>query len=282
MAIKDILLALTSYPEPSWTTTIERAIQFASAIDAKISAIACEVRVAVPGNVFGDSIIDVSALAATEARKSRVNAETLLATFEQKATQHDVFHERIFDRCLTQELPALLVDYARLRDLTIIGVPEHPYQEHWFAEQIIFSSGRPTLIIPAAAGLVRAFALDHAVVAWDFSRPAARAVADALPLLVKAKRVSVVTVTNEKRIDSKRSGEELAKHLAFHGATVVLDTIDAAGRPIGVVLESYLQSAPADLLVMGAYGHSRLREFVLGGATRSILSKPPLPVLLSH
>ena len=281
MAIKDILLALTSYPEPSWTATIDRAIQFASAVDAKLSAIACEVRVAVPGNIFGDSIIDVSALAATEARKSRINAETLLATFEQKARQHDVFHERIFDRCLTQELPALLVDYARLRDLTVIGVPEHPYQEHWFAEQIIFGSGRPTLVVPAVE-LVGSFALDHAVVAWDFSRPAARAVADALPLLVRAKRVSVVTVTNEKRIDSKRSGEELAKHLAFHGATVVLESVDAAGRSIGEVLESHAQSARADLLVMGAYGHSRLREFVLGGATRSILSKPPLPVLLSH
>ena len=95
-------------------------------------------------------------------------------------------------------------------------------------------------------------------------------------------RFSFVTVTNEKRIDSNRSGEELAKHLAFHGATVTLDTIDAAGRSIGEVLESYVQSARADLLVMGAYGHSRLREFVLGGATRSILSRPPLPALLSH
>ncbi len=282
MAIKDILLALTSYPEPSWATTIDRAIEFAAAADAKISAIACEVRVAVPANLFGDSIIDVSALAAAEAKKSRINAETLLATFEKKAKQREVFHDRIFDRCLTHELPDLLVDYARLRDLTVIGVPEHPYQEHWFAESIIFGSGRPTLVIPAAAETTRSFGLGHAVVAWDFSRPAARAVADALPLLVKARRVSVVTVTSEKRIDSKRSGEELAKHLAFHGATVVLDSVDAAGRSIGEVLESYARSVQADLLVMGAYGHSRLWEFVLGGATRSILSKPPLPVLLSH
>lgn len=282
MAIKDILLALASYPEPSWTTTIDRAIQFASAVDAKISAIACEVRVSVPGNIFGDSVIDVSALAATEAKKSRINAESLLATFEQKARRLNVFHERIFDRCLTQELPALLIDYARLRDLTVIGVPEHPYQEHWFAEQIIFGSGRPTLIMPAADVSAHDFVLGHAVVAWDFSRPAARAVADALPLLVKAKRVSVMTVTNEKRIDSKRSGEELAKHLAFHGATVAFETVDASGSDIGEVLKSYVQSIRADLLVMGAFGHSRLREFVLGGATRSILSKPPLPVLLSH
>jgi len=282
MAIKDTLLVLTSYPEPSPTTTLDRAIQFAAAVDARISAIACEVRVPVPGNVFGDFIIDVGALAASEARKSRTSAETLLAAFEQKARQRDVFHERILDRCQTPELPALFVDYARLRDLTIIGVPEHHQQERWFAEAIIFGSGRPTLLIPAGAEAARSFALDHVVVAWDFSRPAARAVADALPLLVKARRVSVVTVTNEKQIDSKRSGEELAKHLAFHGATVVLETVDAGGRAIGEVFRSCTQSAPADLLVMGAYGHSRLREFVLGGATRSVLSNPPVPVLLSH
>jgi len=75
---------------------------------------------------------------------------------------------------------------------------------------------------------------------------------------------------------------ELAKHVARHGANVVLDIVDAAGRAIGDVLESYVSSRNADLLVMGAYGHSRVREFVLGGATRSMISKPPLPILFSH
>ena len=120
------------------------------------------------------------------------------------------------------------------------------------------------------------------VVAWDFSRPATRAVADALPILEKAKHVFVVTVTNEKIIDTKRSGAELAKHLAHNGIDVVLDTVDAAGRGIGDVLESYVTSRNTDILVMGAYGHSRIREFILGGATRSMLSRPPLSVFFSH
>ncbi len=218
MAISDILLVLTSYPEPSRAALIDKAIDFAAAVDARISAIACEVRVAVPGSLLADALIDVHAMAATEAKKSRRYAEALLETFEQKAQRRGVFRERIFDRCFTSELTGLLVDYARLRDLTIIGVPEHPYQEHWFAESIIFGSGRPTLIIPAAGQSECAFALEHVVVGWDFSRPAARAVADALPLLIKAKRVSVVTVTSEKEIDTKRSGQELAKHLALHAA----------------------------------------------------------------
>ena len=81
---------------------------------------------------------------------------------------------------------------------------------------------------------------------------------------------------------SGRSGAELAKYLARHGINVVLDEVDAAGRDIATVFESHLTLRDADLLVMGAYGHSRFREFVLGGATRSILVRPPVPVFLSH
>lgn len=101
-------------------------------------------------------------------------------------------------------------------------------------------------------------------------------------LLEKANRVCVVTVTNEKVIDSKRSGAELAKHLARHGVEIVLDTVDAAGRSIGDVLDTYIASRNADLLVMGAYGHTRIRDFILGGATKSMLARPPLPIFLSH
>jgi nucleotide-binding universal stress UspA family protein len=91
-----------------------------------------------------------------------------------------------------------------------------------------------------------------------------------------------VTVTNEKVITSKRSAAELAKNLAHHGVDVSVETVDAAGRRIGDVLKSYVDVHKTDLLVMGAYGHSRVREFVLGGATRSMLSRPPIPILFSH
>jgi nucleotide-binding universal stress UspA family protein len=107
-------------------------------------------------------------------------------------------------------------------------------------------------------------------------------VADALPLLEKAKRVFVLTVTNEKVIDSKRSGTELAKHLARHGLNVTLDVVDAGGRSIGEAIEAHVASRNGDLAVMGAYGHSRLREFILGGATKSILARPPVPIFFSH
>ena len=153
--------------------------------------------------------------------------------------------------------------------------------DQWYAETVIFGSGRPTLILPEAPR-TRPFELGTVVVAWDFSRAAARAVSDAIPLLERARKVRIVTVTNEKSLDTKHSSEELAKNLARHRIDVVLDQVDANGRPIGKVLETHALSHQADVLVMGAYGHARWREFILGGATKSLLSRPPLPILLSH
>ena len=282
MAFKDILLALTTYPDPTPVSAVDEAIAFAAAVGARISAIACEVKYRVPGNVLGRVLLDVPAMAAAEAKKSSTNAEKLLVAFQDGAEKRGVFQDRIFEQCLTSEVPDLLIEYARLRDLTIVPVPEGDHIEQWYAESIVFGSGRPTLIVPHTRKRADAFALDTVVVAWDFSRPASRAIADALPILEKTKRVCVVTVTNEKVIDAKRSGAELAKHLARHGVDVELEAVDAAGRKIGDVLESYVHSHNADLLVMGAYGHSRIREFILGGATKSMLARPPLPILLSH
>ena len=277
MAIRDILLALTTYPDPTPVSVVEGAVSFATAVGSHIAAIACEVHVQVPGSFLSGSL--VGGLAKHEAHESLNNARALLAAFELTAEKAGVTHERILERCLTQQLPARLVEYARLRDLTIVSVPE-PYDQ-WYAEAIIFGSGRPTLVLPESPPF-RPFELNTVVVAWDFSRPAARAVADAIPILEKAKIVRIVTVTNEKVIDTKHSSEELAKNLSRHGIDVIVDRVDAAGRSIGDSLTREVASYNADLLVMGAYGHSRFREFVLGGATQSMLSKPLLPILFSH
>jgi nucleotide-binding universal stress UspA family protein len=175
-----------------------------------------------------------------------------------------------------------LAQYARFRDLTILPVPRQDSYDQWYAETVIFGSGRPTLVIPYEWKKQTRFKLDTVVVAWDFSKTATRAVADAIPFLQRAGQVFVVTVTNEKEIDTQRSAAELARHLAHHRVEVAVDTVDAAGRDIGTVLQAHCASRNADMLVMGAYGHSRFREFVLGGATRSLLARPIGPILMSH
>lgn len=281
MAFKAVLLALTTYPEPTPVSVVDQAVDFAAAIGAKVSAIACEVRIRAPANFLANALINVPGMVAAGVKKSKANSEALLSAFQVSAEKRGVFHERIQERCLTSEVPAVLIEYARLWDLTIVPEPVEHFGQ-WYVESVIFGSGRPTLILPHTQKQPGALKLDSVVVAWDFSRPAARAIADALPILAIAKRVYVMTATHEKVIDTRRSGPELAKHLARHGIEVVLDTVDAAGRSIGVVLESYAASHNADLLVMGAYGHSRIRDFILGGATESMVARPPLPIFLSH
>lgn len=279
MAIRDVLLTLTSYPEPTPVSVVEDAVSFASSLGCHIAAIACETHVQVPGTFLSSSLVNVGGMAASEAHKSLKNAQALLAAFESSAEKAGISHERVLERSLSYQVPGLFVQYARLRDLTIVSVPES--YDQWYAETVIFESGKPTLVLPERPR-ARPFDLKTIMVAWDFSRAAARAIADAIPILEKAREVRIVTVTNEKVLDSKHSAEELAKNLSRHGIDVVLDKVDAAGRPIGKVLEAHAASCSTDVLVMGAYGHSRFREFILGGATKSLLSKPPIPILFSH
>jgi nucleotide-binding universal stress UspA family protein len=279
MAFRDILLTLTSYPDPTPVSVVQDAVSFAATFGAHLSAISCEVRVEVPGHFLAGSIANLPGIVVGEAEKSRKHAKNLLAAFDAAAETAGVPHEIFLEKCPTYRVPDLLVDYARLRDLTIMPVPES--YDQWYAETVIFESGRPTLILPTAPR-PRPLELGTVAVAWDFSRAAARAVSDALPLLEKAKRVRVLTVINEKDLDTRHCAEELAKNLARHGIDVVLDKIDADRKPIGEIIEAYVNSHRVDVLAMGAYGHSRWREFVLGGATKSLLSRPPLPILFAH
>lgn len=279
MAFKDILVTLTSYPEPTPASVTEDAVAIASAFGAHLAAVACEVHVEIPGHFLSGAIANVPGIIAGEAEKSRRNAHDMLAAFDAAADKAGVQHETFLEKSPTYAVPDLLVEYARLRDLTIVPVPEG--YDQWYAETVIFGSGRPTLVLPESPR-PRPFELGTVVVAWDFSRAAARAVSDALPLLEKARKVRVLTVTNEKALDTKHSAEELAKNLTRHGIDVVLDKVDAKGKAIGEVLEAHVVAQRADVLVMGAYGHTRWREFILGGATKSLLSKPPLPILFSH
>lgn len=279
MAIKDILLVLKSYPTPTSDNAIEYAVSVASTIGSHIAAIACETHVEVPGSLISSSFVNIPAIIGEEAHKSRVNAENLLRTFEGAAARQGVVFEAIRERAFSGAAPDLFTEYARLRDLAIVPLGEGDDQS--CLEAIIFGSGKPTLVVPERSASQQ-FQLRTAVVAWDFSRTAARAVADALPLLQRAKQVRVVTICGEKSIDSRRSAVELAKNLARHGVEVTLDKAASKGASIGEVLGSYVRSFDADMLVMGAYGHTRLREFILGGATRSLLAKPPVPIFFSH
>jgi nucleotide-binding universal stress UspA family protein len=147
-------------------------------------------------------------------------------------------------------------------------------------EGALFDSGRPVLVIPyiQSAGLN----LAHVTVCWDGSRSAARAVNDAMPFLARAQAIDVVTVTGEKHKPQPLQNVNIAKHLARHGLSVELRTIAGSNVDVANAILSDAADRATDLIVMGGYGHSRLREFILGGATRGILQSMTVPTFMSH
>ena len=281
MAYKDLLMQLSSYPKVTAEAAIEQGVVLAGLLGARLSALTFEIDIPIPGHPLALALLDIPGMVAAEREKSVMGAREALRMFDRAARERGVSVRHILERSLAGHIPEIITEHARLRDLTIIPVGERENQLD-VAEHVIFGSGRPVLVMPETPRIAGGQTFDKVGIAWDFSRPAARALADALPLLQRAKRVRVVTVTHEKRIDSKRSMADLEDHLAIHGVDVILEEEDARGRTIGQTLEEYASNRDLDLLVMGAYGHSRLRDFILGGATKSIVASPPLPVFLSH
>jgi nucleotide-binding universal stress UspA family protein len=127
-----------------------------------------------------------------------------------------------------------------------------------------------------------ALKLDRVMVCWDGSRAATRAIADSMPFLLKANQVEVVMVAGKAAKDDEIAGVDLGQHLARHGLKVNVKRITSPDIDVTSAILSYAADSSADLIVMGGYGHSRLREFILGGVTRGILQSMTVPVLMSH
>lgn len=149
-------------------------------------------------------------------------------------------------------------------------------------EEVALLAGRPILVLPYVGKFEQIG--QRVMVAWDASRAATRAVNDAMPLLVEASSVTVITIDPQPTPDGygEIPGGDIALHLARHGVATTVESTVSAGIGIGNTLLSRAGDLEADLLVMGAYGHSRVRELVLGGATRTVLASMTLPVLMAH
>ena len=173
-----------------------------------------------------------------------------------------------------------LATFGRTSDLCLLGLRRSPVADIAEIEPWLFSTGRPCLLYPDTG--TEGCSMDTVAIAWDMSRSAARAVGDALPLLKGAKSVQVLVGRGEKAIESSRPAASLVGYLSAHGISAAVDEFDVSGQKIGDALLGRAAHHKADMLVMGAFGHSRLREFVLGGATRRILDASSIPLLMSH
>ncbi len=281
MIIQDAMLVLKAYPTPTSEEVIASGIQLAGSLNCRVSAFVPETLIQVPGSFLGNSLINISGMAALEMDKSKRNAAMLIKLFRDLADQNGIQHQVISERELAGRIPTLTAEYARLKDLILLPVSQNDLIDQWDTETIIFNSARPVLLLPERNVFPNA-SIDSIGVAWDYSRAAARAIADAMPILRLSKKVHVVVVLNEKNFDITRKTHEIGSYLAGHQVNVEVHKIDSAGQSIGEVLKDFANHHRLDLLVMGAYGHSRFREFILGGATRFMLADPPVPLLLSH
>lgn len=177
-----------------------------------------------------------------------------------------------------------LAQEGRVSDIVVLAPPPDPYSVGSLAaetaEYVLLNAGRPVLLVPYACQQVE---MEHIVIAWDGWREAARAVADAMPLLLCAERVTIVAVWNRDDRPTPKSEPVagLRQYLARHGIVAGVYN-EPTSEAVGQVLLEATRSLNADLLVAGGYGHSRMREVMLGGTTRTLMHHAGIPLLLSH
>jgi nucleotide-binding universal stress UspA family protein len=277
--IKDVLINLTIGAKH------DAALDYGVAVAAELDAHACAVAFAwepvIPTSVMGGMVsVDIIEAQRTENEKA---ASAAVAAFDASAKRAGLSAET---HVVTATVAGAADTFGRMGrrfDLSIAcqADPDDTASvEDMIIEAALFQSGRPVIVVPYIhrGGLK----LDRVMVCWDGGRTAARAIGDAMPLLERAKAVDVVMVTGEEGKWDQVPGVDMGHHLARHRLKVDVKRIPPNEGDVEGTLLSYAADIGADMIVMGGYGHSRLREFILGGVTRGMLKSMTVPCLMSH
>jgi nucleotide-binding universal stress UspA family protein len=213
------------------------------------------------------------------------NAARVRQSFEEAMSREGLSHDFHLVDARTPVIADEVIAQGRSSDLIVVSAtnPEEiTGVERDFVEQVVMSAGRPVIVLPFKGSA--AISTDDIVVGWDGGREAARAAFDALPLLKQARKVRIVRVDPQKDPALRGSvpGADLAETLARHGVKAEAQGFPTDGMDEGQALMRCAEDCGAGLIVMGAYGHSRLAEFIFGGATRFVLTRMTRPVLMSH
>lgn len=215
----------------------------------------------------------------------RDNAQRVKQAFEEAMRLENLPHDFHQIDAATPLIADEVVAAGRIADLVVVSATnpdEITGVERDFIEQVVMALGRPVIVLPYKGDAT--LTLDEIVIGWDGGREAARATFDALPLLKKARKVRVVRIDPQKDPSLRGSvaGADLAEALSRHGVKAEAQGYPTDGLDEGQALMRCAEDAGAGLIVMGAYGHSRLAEFIFGGATRFVLTRMARPVLMSH
>jgi nucleotide-binding universal stress UspA family protein len=275
--IKDLVVNLGGSGTPDVAAGF--AISMAKAHGAHVVGVAFVYEPVIPGSLLGGIPTDLIEVQREENAKA---AKTAVSDFEAASKAAGVSAEtRLLDASIAGASD-LFGRIARRFDIAVVGQAprEQGVSEELLIEGALFGSGRPVIVVPQIH--TESIKLDNVMVCWDGSRPAARAIGDAIPLLQRAKTIEVVVVTGERDKSGEITGANMKRHLARHGVNVEIKRIAAGNADVQTAILGHAADTAADFIVMGGYGHSRLREFILGGVTRSILKSMPAPVLMSH
>jgi nucleotide-binding universal stress UspA family protein len=256
------------------------AITIAETFDAHIAGVAFAYAPDFPGYVIPEIPPNILAEMIAESEKTALAA---IERFDAAARRSLVSAEHRLFKTIWVEAPLILSDLARRFDLSVFMQSEPDgIDNDDMIETSLFQSGRPLIVVPYIQK--DALKLDHVVCCWDGSTAAARAINDALPLLIKATAVDLLIVLNDKTKNGRNEirGVEMAKHLARHDVKVEIETVPAADIDVTNAILSYVADNSGTLIVMGGYGHAKLREMILGGVTRGMLKSMTVPVLMSH
>jgi nucleotide-binding universal stress UspA family protein len=290
MGLKDILVALDT--APAARRRIELAAALAERFTAHLIGLHATMATMAMQPPHGRGYFDYFDRSLLEplyrefSERMQAEADEARSLFEEIARRHGVSAEW---RSAGGLASASVAMHGRYVDLIVVGQPDpDDPQSPLFRplpEEVALAVGRPVLVVPYAgswADIGR-----RVLVGWDASREATRAVNDAMPLLVGAQSVTVLAIDPTPAADGGSAhgavpGADIGLHLARHGVRATIERTSSGGIGTGNVLLSRASDLEADLLVMGAYGHSRAREMLLGGATRTVLESMTLPVLMAH
>lgn len=284
MALKDILVHLDATEQSR--TRLRVATALAQEHDAHLTGLHV-VDVTLPMFVAGDASGGGAALAELieQMRQDALaDAARIEAEFREQLRRDGLAKGEW--RMVEGSAPDVVALHARYADLAIVGQedPEggSPAGAGAIIEAALFASGRPVLVVPHAGRFETVGR--KVLIGWNASREAARAVNDALPLIARADVATVLAANPDSTPGGHgdQPGADIALHLARHGLTAEVEHLVAPEVPDGDLLLNRASELSADLLVVGAYGHSRLRELVLGGVTRTLLRQMTVPVLMSH
>lgn len=280
----DILLSAATYPDATSKVGLGSALSLSARLGARVKAIVQEVDIAPVNSALGEALLGLSKMAAEAEQNSRQCATDIALWIQHRAQSLGIEVDVRTIGCRPEAFGDALLSYARCHNLTIAVQDNTDPQRRADTEALIFGSGGPVVLVPPQAAVPvresRASPLNIAV-AWDGSRAASRALRDAMPLLPLADLVSIVTIGDDKSIDPQ-SIAGIKAMLDHHGVRNRHLHRERGSSPIGDTLQAVAVAQEADLLVMGAYGRTRLQEFIIGGATRTVLHAARLPILLSH